>query len=320
MEKWSARTSWMPVRTYKRLLVRGPDQSDVPVLVAGDAGESPREIVTESGLRFEVDFSGSYSPGLFCDQRGNREFLRNLAPTRVLNTFAYTCAFSVAAAAAGASTVSVDISKSSLLRGRRNFELNGIDLSVSLEENQTFGTDPNKDKPSKSGAGVPPAVEKEGSRDGCHTPEYPDSNVEQASRLLSTNEADGTSALRRKDQRHRFVAEDVPTYLARLARRGEKFDAIILDPPTFGRGGGRRTFQVERDFEGLIKAALTLATPCAAILLSTNCATWNELGLKQLALRTIPLQLKLLKPNALPDFPTNFPSGLPATSVWLVLN
>src|SRR5439155_16582747 len=32
---------------------------------------------------------------------------------------------------------------------------------------------------------------------------------------------------------HRFITDDVQSVLPRLSRRGEKFDAIILDPPTF---------------------------------------------------------------------------------------
>src|SRR5450755_1906588 len=34
---------------------------------------------------------------------------------------------------------------------------------------------------------------------------------------------------------HRFIAEDVMEFLPRLARKNEKFDCIILDPPTFSR-------------------------------------------------------------------------------------
>jgi 23S rRNA (cytosine1962-C5)-methyltransferase len=44
----------------------------------------------------------------------------------VLNTFAYTCGFSVCAAKAGARTTSLDLSKKYLERGKRNFELNGL--------------------------------------------------------------------------------------------------------------------------------------------------------------------------------------------------
>jgi 23S rRNA (cytosine1962-C5)-methyltransferase len=45
----------------------------------------------------------------------------------VLNTFAYTCAFSVCAALGGAKTTSLDLSRKYLDWGRRNFELNGLD-------------------------------------------------------------------------------------------------------------------------------------------------------------------------------------------------
>lgn len=45
----------------------------------------------------------------------------------VLNTFAYTCGFSVCAARAGARVTSVDLSRKYLDWGRRNFELNGLD-------------------------------------------------------------------------------------------------------------------------------------------------------------------------------------------------
>jgi 23S rRNA (cytosine1962-C5)-methyltransferase len=45
----------------------------------------------------------------------------------VLNTFAYTCGFSVCAALAGARTTSLDLSKKYLEWGKRNFTLNGLD-------------------------------------------------------------------------------------------------------------------------------------------------------------------------------------------------
>src|SRR5262249_5497455 len=50
---------------------------------------------------------------------------------------------------------------------------------------------------------------------------------------------------------HRFVADDVMAVLPRLARKGQRFDTIILDPPTFSRSPGGKTFQVENDFEKL---------------------------------------------------------------------
>ena len=51
---------------------------------------------------------------------------------------------------------------------------------------------------------------------------------------------------------HRFFADDVLAFLPRLARRGEKFDAIMLDPPTFSRNQKGAAFQVQRDFGQLV--------------------------------------------------------------------
>jgi 23S rRNA (cytosine1962-C5)-methyltransferase len=84
-------------------------------------------IVRESGLQFEINFQAGYSPGLFLDQRMNRLKLSQLAKNKtVLNTFAYTCTFGVAAASGGASTVNLDLSRHYLEWGKRNYEINQI--------------------------------------------------------------------------------------------------------------------------------------------------------------------------------------------------
>jgi 23S rRNA (cytosine1962-C5)-methyltransferase len=89
--------------------------------------ESRFEIV-ENGLQFLVSLDAGYSTGLFLDQRENRRRLltSDLRGKTVLNTFAYTCAFSVAAARTGAVVTSLDLSKRYLDWGRDNFRLNGI--------------------------------------------------------------------------------------------------------------------------------------------------------------------------------------------------
>jgi 23S rRNA (cytosine1962-C5)-methyltransferase len=173
--------------------------------------------------------------------------VRSVAPGTLLNCFAYTCSFSVAAATVGAQTVSVDLSKKSLARGRENFALNSV---------------PTTD--------------------------------------------------------HRFMADDVMTVLPRLARRGEKFDMIILDPPTFSRTHRGRTFQVENDFETLLLAALEVAQRNARILLSTNCSTLGERALEvmgRFCLKATRRAGGFHRETALPDFP----SGVGAASVWLTL-
>jgi len=110
-----------------------------PQLVAGEAAPE-RFVILENGVRFELGFGEGYSVGLFLDQRDNRRrFLVNhvgagfplfpggAAGREVLNTFAYTCGFSVCAAHAGARVTSLDLSKKYLEWGRRNFALNGLE-------------------------------------------------------------------------------------------------------------------------------------------------------------------------------------------------
>ncbi|MBN2506102.1 MAG: class I SAM-dependent methyltransferase [Verrucomicrobia bacterium] len=110
-----------------------------PVRVFGDAAPDRFE-VRENGVRFEIRFNEGSSVGLFPDQRDNRRrvlvnhiaagfplFVPGAAGATVLNTFAYTCGFSVCAALGGARTASVDLSAKCLEWGRRNFVLNGLD-------------------------------------------------------------------------------------------------------------------------------------------------------------------------------------------------
>ncbi len=99
-----------------------------------------RFTVVENNLRYELSFAEGYSVGLFLDQLDNRRrlltnyagphftmFESGLQHRDVLNTFAYTCGFSVCAARAGARVTSLDLSKKYLEWGRRNFALNGLD-------------------------------------------------------------------------------------------------------------------------------------------------------------------------------------------------
>jgi 23S rRNA (cytosine1962-C5)-methyltransferase len=238
---WCGKAEVLIDRTYARRLVIGPGKDDAP----RPLGRLPRQhtsIVHEEGLRYEIDFLAGYSCGLFLDQRANRRQLRAFGVANLLNTFAYTCSFSVAAAAGGARTLSIDLSKAALERGRRNFALNGL------------------------------------SREG-----------------------------------HRFVADDAFDVLARLARRGEKFDAIILDPPTFSRGRSGRLFRAQRDYRRLIELAVPCAAPGAVILLSTNCFQLGASELRALGRRHVPAPVSFFAPPPPPDIPAESA----AASVWM---
>ena len=128
---------------YHKLLRRQVRRTSVPQaspqLVLGEAAPDTFTI-RENGAQFELSFKEGYSVGLFLDQRTNRRrflvnhvaadfplFPNGAAGAEVLNTFAYTCGFSVCAGLAGARTTSLDLSKKYLEWGKRNFALNKLD-------------------------------------------------------------------------------------------------------------------------------------------------------------------------------------------------
>jgi 23S rRNA (cytosine1962-C5)-methyltransferase len=84
--------------------------------------------VQENGLTFLVSLEQGLNTGLFLDQRRNRlDLMARTKGKRVLNLFAYTGAFSVAAAAAGASQVTgVDASSSYTEWAKANFGANRL--------------------------------------------------------------------------------------------------------------------------------------------------------------------------------------------------
>jgi 23S rRNA (cytosine1962-C5)-methyltransferase len=95
------------------------------------AGEPPPETVevTEGPYRFLVDIRAGHKTGFYLDQRVNRARLAHYARDReVLNCFAYTGGFAVAALSGGASSVTnVETSTAALGLGRRNLMLNALD-------------------------------------------------------------------------------------------------------------------------------------------------------------------------------------------------
>ncbi|MDD2271041.1 MAG: class I SAM-dependent rRNA methyltransferase [Desulfuromonadaceae bacterium] len=103
------------------------DNKNYGRLLAGKAAPQRLEVL-ENGLTFLVSLEQGLNTGLFLDQRRNRrDLMTRVKGKRVLNLFAYTGAFSVAAAAAGAVQVtSVDASAGYTDWSRDNFAANRI--------------------------------------------------------------------------------------------------------------------------------------------------------------------------------------------------
>jgi 23S rRNA (cytosine1962-C5)-methyltransferase len=163
--------------------------------------DAPDEFtVQEHGMTLLARLGDGLSTGVFLDQRENRRKLREISKAKsVLNLFAYTCPFTVAAALGGASrTVSVDVSQSALEWGRRNLEANGVD-----------------------------------------------------------------------GPQHTRVATDVFGWLEGARARKERFDVIVLDPPSYSTTKGSR-FSAESDYKRLAAATFAVLAPGGTLLACTN--------------------------------------------------
>ena len=51
----------------------------------------------------------------------------------------------------------------------------------------------------------------------------------------------------------RYLVDDVVKFVKREIRRGNKYDAIIMDPPSYGRGANGEVWDIAKDLENLIK-------------------------------------------------------------------
>ncbi|MEG2579902.1 class I SAM-dependent methyltransferase [Comamonas sp.] len=102
-------------------------------LMAGSVPEP--HTVTEAGLQFRAHVLRGQNHGLFLDMAEGRRWVHEHVAQhpehrhgiKVLNLFAYTCAFSVAALHAGARQVlNMDMSQSALATGQQNHQLNAL--------------------------------------------------------------------------------------------------------------------------------------------------------------------------------------------------
>lgn len=98
-------------------------------VILGDKIETV--IVLEGENRFKISLGKARNTGLFLDMFQGRKWLaQHSQDKRILNLFAYTCGFSVAALQGGAKqVVNVDMSSAALSVGRENHHLNQQDLT-----------------------------------------------------------------------------------------------------------------------------------------------------------------------------------------------
>jgi 23S rRNA (cytosine1962-C5)-methyltransferase len=68
----------------------------------------------------------------------------------------------------------------------------------------------------------------------------------------------------------RWIVDDAAAFVAREARRGRRYDGVVLDPPSYGHGGGTKAWSLERDLPPLLHGIGALLAPGAFVLLTAH--------------------------------------------------
>ena len=187
--------------------------------------------VQEYGLKFKVNLQDYLDTGLFLDHRETRQFVGEMSKDKhVLNLFAYTCSFSIHAAAGGAaSTKSVDMSNTYTEWGRENFQINSISL-----------------------------------------------------------------------RNHLIIRDDCLVFLEREITTSNKYDLIIIDPPTISRSKKmQKKFDIQLDYPFLINSAHSLLSKGGIIMFSTNSRKFSfdeslfpNFTIEEITHKTIPQDIR----------------------------
>lgn len=68
----------------------------------------------------------------------------------------------------------------------------------------------------------------------------------------------------------RWIVDDAAAFMRREIRRGRRYDAVVFDPPTFGRGANGETYKIERDLQETISLVRSLLSESPLFVLFTS--------------------------------------------------
>ena len=118
-----------------------------------------------------------------------------------------------------------------------------------------------------------------------------------------------------QDRPIRFLVDDVNKFVAREIRRGNKYDAIIMDPPSYGRGANGEVWQFEDSISGLVQNCMQIISDKPLFFLINSYTT----GISSQVLQNM-LMLEAEKANKLKNGKFyNGEIGLPMTNSKLIL-
>jgi len=87
----------------------------------------------------------------------------------------------------------------------------------------------------------------------------------------------------------RWIVDDVRKFLTREVRRGVRYDAIVLDPPTFGRGSKNELFKIEEHLPEILQLCRQLLSNNPLfVLLSCHTPGFTPIVLHHLLLQSMP--------------------------------
>ena len=116
-----------------------------------------------------------------------------------------------------------------------------------------------------------------------------------------------------KDKPIRFIVDDVVKFVEREIRRGNKYDIIIMDPPSYGRGPNGETWKFEKNIYELVIKCMEILSDEPLLLLINSYTT----GISSTVLANI---LKVTLLEKYPDYEIECGEiGLPITNNNLVL-
>ena len=90
-----------------------------------------------------------------------------------------------------------------------------------------------------------------------------------AARSVVTRARGNAAASNLADRPIRWIVEDALLYCRREQKRGKQYDAVILDPPTFGRGPADQSWSIERDLPRLLEVCGELTRERRRFMLAT---------------------------------------------------
>lgn len=105
----------------------------------------------------------------------------------------------------------------------------------------------------------------------------------------------------------RWIVDDAQAFLRREIRRGRRYDAVLLDPPSFGRGRRGELYKIERDVQRTLELVAQVLSPSARfVVLTSHTPGFTPQVLQNLMTQSFPTdrtegdEMRIEAPDTLP--------------------